>query len=135
MLYGMGMLELGVTFSFEQFVIDHEIARMVKRVVQGIKVNDYTLGVDVIKKVGAANNFIKEKHTRELKATEQSKALLIDRRMRPSWEAKGGKDMTARAREFVCDIIKNHKPEPLPEGALQTIREIVAEADKREAGK
>ena len=36
LIYGMGMLELGVTFSFAQLVIDNEIARMCKRVVQGV---------------------------------------------------------------------------------------------------
>ncbi|NIS68578.1 MAG: [trimethylamine--corrinoid protein] Co-methyltransferase, partial [Proteobacteria bacterium] len=47
LIYGMGMLELGVTFSFGQLMIDNEIAGMVKRVVQGIRVADDTLAVEL----------------------------------------------------------------------------------------
>ena len=46
------MLELGVTFSFEQLVIDNDIISMIKKAMDGIPVNDYTLAVDAIKEVG-----------------------------------------------------------------------------------
>jgi len=31
LIYGMGMLELGITFSLTQLVIDNKIAKMVKK--------------------------------------------------------------------------------------------------------
>ena len=51
-IYGLGMLELGITFDFAQLVIDNEIAEMIKHVVKGIDVNDYTMATNVIKEVG-----------------------------------------------------------------------------------
>ena len=52
------MLELGVTFSMEQLVIDNDIISMIKKAMDGIPVNEYTLAVDAIKEVGVGNDFI-----------------------------------------------------------------------------
>ena len=78
MIYGMGMLELGRTFSFTQLVIDNEIAGMVKRVIQGIGVSDETLATDLIKKVGAGRDFLSQRHTLNMMKREQSQAKLFD---------------------------------------------------------
>jgi trimethylamine:corrinoid methyltransferase-like protein len=56
-IYGAGMLELGMTFSMEQLVIDNDIFGMVKKAMQGIPVSDETLSVESIQKVGVGNNF------------------------------------------------------------------------------
>ena len=40
LIYGLGMIESGVTFDYAQLVIDDEIARMVKQVVGGVRVDD-----------------------------------------------------------------------------------------------
>ncbi|NIO04388.1 MAG: Trimethylamine methyltransferase MttB, partial [Proteobacteria bacterium] len=52
LIYGLGMLEMGMTLSFAQLVMDNEFARMIKHVVKGIPVNDETLAVDVIREIG-----------------------------------------------------------------------------------
>jgi trimethylamine--corrinoid protein Co-methyltransferase len=133
LIYGMGMLELGVTFSFAQLVIDNEIAGMVKRVVQGVKVTDETLAVELIKKVGAGKDFLAQKHTREYMGPEQSKVKLIDRRMRGAWQKRGGKDLAEAAADQARDILQNYKPAPLPDAVLKTLRSIVEEAEAKEA--
>ncbi len=48
LIYGAGMTESGVTFDYAQYVLDNEIATMVKRAVGGIPVNDEDLGVEDI---------------------------------------------------------------------------------------
>jgi trimethylamine--corrinoid protein Co-methyltransferase len=125
----MGMLEMGMTFSFEQLIIDNEMAAMVKRVVQGINVNDDTLAVELIKEVGSGKDFLAQKHTREYMGSEQSKAKLIDRRMRGAWQKRGGKDLAEAAREEAQRILKNHKPVPLPSDIASKIRAIVGEVE------
>jgi trimethylamine--corrinoid protein Co-methyltransferase len=125
----MGMLELGMTFSFAQLMIDNEIARMVKRVVQGIEVSDETLAVDLIKKVGSEGDYLAERHTRQYMGSEQSKARLIDRRMRGAWQKRGGKDLAEAAREQARHILETHKPDPLPPAVASTIRSIVEEVE------
>lgn len=128
-IYGMGMLELGVTFSFAQLLIDDEIATMVKRVVQGIAVNDETLAVDTIKNVGSGKDFLGQRHTRDFMAKEQSKPKLIDRRMRGAWTNRGAKSMAERANDKAIEIIANHKPTPLPDDVLKKFKDIIARAE------
>jgi len=128
LIYGMGMLELGITFDLTQLVIDNEIARMVRVAIKGIEVNDETIALEAIKQVGPGGNFLSAKHTlRHMK--EQSHSKLIDRKMRESWESSGSKDMVERAHEELLSILKNHKPEPLPAETLSSLRSIVENAE------
>ena len=48
LIYGLGMLESGVTMDYGQLVLDNEIARLIKYTVAGIPVNDETLAVEDI---------------------------------------------------------------------------------------
>lgn len=123
------MLELGITFSFTQLLIDAEIVRMIKRVMQGIAVNDETLALEVIKAVGAGGNYLNQKHTRKFMKQEQSRVNLIDRRMRDRWMEKGGKSMADRAREEALKIKQNHHPQPLDPEVSSRLRAIVEEAE------
>ena len=132
MIYGLGMLELGVTFSYAQLLIDDEIAAMCKRVVQGIPVNDETLAVDIIKRVGAGKDFLGQRHTRDFMAREQSKPKIIDRRMRGAWMKRGGKSMADRANEKALEILETHKPVPLPDDVLKEFKEIIQRAQQEE---
>jgi len=132
LIYGMGMLELGVTFSCAQLVMDNEIAAMVKRVVQGVNVSDDTLAVELIKKVGSGKDFLAQKHTRQYMKTEQSKVKLIDRRMRGAWQKRGGKDLAEVAGERAREILEKHKVTELPPEVLSKLRSIVEEAEAKE---
>jgi trimethylamine--corrinoid protein Co-methyltransferase len=124
LIYGLGMLESGVTFDYGQLVMDNEFANMIKHVVNGIPVNDETLAVDVISKVGPFNQFLTERHTlNHMRATSQPK--IIDRNVRDKWANDGAKEMHARALEKARDIIANHKPTPLPDEVRAEMRSIV----------
>ena len=129
MIYGMGMLESGQTWSHEQLVIDNDIVAMNQRAIQGIDVTDDTMGVDVIKKAHEIKEFLHQKHTVQF-MRRQSKSKLIDRQTRGAWEAKGGKDMTQRAKDEVRRILDTHHPEPLSDDVKKTLREIVDSAKK-----
>ncbi|SDO53588.1 trimethylamine---corrinoid protein Co-methyltransferase [Desulforhopalus singaporensis] len=133
LIYGLGMLESGVTFDYGQLVMDNEFARMIKHTVNGIPVTEETLAVDVIKKVGPFNQFITEKHTFE-HMKKMSQPMLIDRRVRDKWQKAGGLTMHEKAAEKARDILKNHKPTPLPDDVRARMRSIVedAEAETRE---
>jgi len=131
-IYGLGMLELGITLDFAQLVIDNEIAAMIKWAVKGIQVSDYEMAVNVIKDVGVAGEFVTHQHTYDNFKTGQSNTRLFDRQMRESWEALGGKDLLERATEKAKFILENHKPDPLPEGTADFMAEIIQEAQEEE---
>jgi trimethylamine--corrinoid protein Co-methyltransferase len=131
-IYGMGMLEMGMTFSFGQLVLDDAIARMVKRVVRGVDVTDYTLAVDEIKEVGGGQgkDFFTLDHTIDNMRTEQAVGGIFDRTPRMIWEvAVGGKDVGVRAAEIAREVLATHKPEPLEQSVKNELRRIVASAE------
>lgn len=124
-IYGMGMTELGMTMSFEQLVIDAEIVKMVRRIMDGIIVGDDELAEEVIKAVGPAGTYLGEKHTRQFMRRESSITTLFDRQMYDGWLHKGAKSVEDRAHEEVLRILEEHKPIPLPDEAARAIHRIV----------
>ena len=129
MIYGLGMLESGITFDYGQLLLDCEFVRMIKFTIQGIPVSDDTLAVDVIKEIGPGSDFLMHNHTFD-GMRKQSKPELIDRKMRLSWESAGATTAYERAVNKAKWILENHKPTPLPDEVLATIRSIVVEAEK-----
>ena len=133
LIYGLGMIESGVTFDYAQLVMDDEIARMVKHVVRGIRVDDETLAVDDIAAVGPFGDFLSldatMRHMREASQPE-----LIDRRVREDWEARGSTDLYQRSLQKARHVLETHRPEPLPDDVLARIRQIVDDADRELAG-
>jgi trimethylamine--corrinoid protein Co-methyltransferase len=130
LIYGLGMLEMGMTIDYGQLVMDNEFARMIKHAVGGIPVNDETLAVDVIKEIGPFKDFLSHETTYRYMRS-QSQPRLIDRRMREDWERDGGTDIYTRAVEEAKYILENHKPEPLPEAVRAELRSIVEDAEKK----
>ncbi|WNY27525.1 Glycine betaine methyltransferase [Methanolapillus ohkumae] len=128
-IYGAGMLELGMTFSMEQLIIDNDIIQMVKKAMEGIPVSEETLGVDQIKKVGIGNNFLALKKTREL-VDLPSSPKLIDRMMFGDWAAAGSKDIASRAHDVYVDVMKNHVVPPVDKDIYAAMKALVDKADK-----
>ena len=131
MIYGLGMIDLGMTLDFGQLVVDNEIAKMVRKVLGGIPVNEDTLAVDVIRKVGAGGHYLMEEHTLKHMRTTQSQSRLFDRNSRSTWQSKGATDLATRATEEARTILKNHKPEPLPESTAKTLKGIIEQAEEK----
>lgn len=127
-LYGAGMIEMGMTFDLAQLMIDSEIFRMVLHTINGFQVNEETLALDVIKEV-KFGEFLSQKHTSETFAKYQSNASISNRQSRKSWLEAGGKDMPTAALEKVYDILANYKPDPLTEDQAAYVRKIVEDAE------
>jgi len=130
LIYGAGMIESGVTFDYAQYVLDNDMARMIKHAVQGVPVNDETLNVDDVHVVGSFGDYLSLESTmRHMR--EQSQPRFMDRRVREDWQAAGGRDAYDAAREAAKRILDEYHPEPLPGEAAERIDAIVAEAEER----
>jgi trimethylamine--corrinoid protein Co-methyltransferase len=125
------MTESGVTFDQAQLVMDNEFIKMIRMVVMGIPVNDDTLMVDDIVKVGAFGDYLSLDSTLKLMRS-LSMPKLLDRRVREDWELEKT-DLYTRSQREAKRILDTHKPEPLPDDVKAQLRGIVAKADK-EAG-
>ena len=132
LIYGLGMLESGVTIDYAQLVMDAEFARMVKYCVPGIPVTDETLSVDVIAEVGPFSDFLSHDDTyKGMRGQSQSK--FIDRRVREEWAAAGSTTMYDRSLAEARRILETHVPEPLPEEVAAKLKSII-EAAENELG-
>jgi len=133
MIYGLGMLEGGLTWDYAQLVMQNEMVRMILHTVKGIPVSDEKMAIEVVRAVGPGGEFISHEHTfRNFK--ELSRGELLDRRNREAWLADGGKDIVEKSYEKAIDILENFKnPSPLPENIQRQLKEIVKEAEAETA--
>jgi trimethylamine---corrinoid protein Co-methyltransferase len=118
-----GLLDQDLTVSYDKLVIDNEILGMCMRVLKGIEVNEDTLGVEMIERVGPGGDFLAEEHTIKYMHDEFFKSKLADRDSYNNWKASGRKDMRARAREQLNNIINTHKSPGIDKSIDILIRE------------
>lgn len=128
-IYGLGMLEMGMTISYSQLLMDAEMAEMMLFSMDGIVVNDETLSVDVIKEVGPRSDFLAHMNTFE-NMYIQSKPKLIDRLTRDRWNEAGHLDMESRALIAAKELLATWEPEPLSEEACARVRAVLNAAER-----
>ncbi|MCD6485628.1 MAG: trimethylamine methyltransferase family protein [Candidatus Odinarchaeota archaeon] len=127
-----GTIEQALTISLESLVIDNEIAGMVYRALKGIEVNEDTLALDILEKVGPGGHFLGQRHTLDHIKTEHFLPKLSNRIRRDMWEAAGSKDIWAVAKEEVGRILKEHTvEEPLDPDVEKELEEYVKMVVKR----
>lgn len=129
-IYGLGMLDMGITLDFTKLVVDNEFAYMIKRAVAGIEVNADTIAFDTISQVGAGGEFVSHEHTFLNFKNTQSSSNLIDRRNADDWVRLGSHDMWEKANEVAKDLYDNYDPNPLSESVKKEIRGYVNEAEE-----
>jgi trimethylamine--corrinoid protein Co-methyltransferase len=110
--------------SPEMLVIDNEIVEEALRIARGFEVNEDTLAVDVIRKVGPGGHFLAEKHTLKYLLKEHLIPKISDRKTFEAWKEAGGKDIVKVAKEKVHEILATHKPETIPKDVQKDIAEI-----------
>ena len=132
-LSGAGEIEMGMTASPEQLVIDNEILGLILRAVRGINVNSDTLATGLIEKIGPGGHYLSSEHTRRYYSTEHHIAELSDRTTRAQWEKAQSKDIVQRAHEKMNQLLKDHPTQPLDRGIEKEFQGILSEADREAA--
>lgn len=126
---GLGVLDGSTLLSYEQLLFDHEIAGMTLKTFSGVEVNDETLAVDLIKKIGIGGSYLGQKHTM---------AHIRDYHVQLMWQnesfdqlvRKGGMDSLMAANERTESILKEHKPVPLDKDIASRIDRVVKDFGK-----
>ena len=111
MLLGVGFLHGSRIWSFAEMMMDCEIFSIIRKMMQGIEVNDETLALDSIAAVGPSGHFLAQKHTRQ-HMHDLFMPQFMDRRPYSEWESKkdDARDWAlAKARK----ILAEHQPVPL----------------------
>jgi trimethylamine---corrinoid protein Co-methyltransferase len=121
----MGMLDMGMTLSFQQLLVDHEIARMILRTVSGLKVDSEHLALDVISKVGIGGHFMTEDNTLKFFKEETVEPFLFTRENYDSWINRRSPEVKAIATEEVKKILRDHEVALLPDGVEKEFTKII----------
>jgi trimethylamine--corrinoid protein Co-methyltransferase len=132
LIIGAGVIDTCMAASPVQLVIDDEIMGIARRLSQGIKVNEDTLAVDAIDRVGPRGHFLSDLHTlQHLRTGELIRTEIFDRDLRDIWVSKGAKGLEQKAREKALAILDKHEVEPLPEDVVEELKSIVGKADQQ----
>lgn len=126
----VGHVENAVTFSPQQLVIDNEVSRSMRRMLKPIAVNDDTLALDTIRKVGIGGNYLGEMHTAEHFRDELFFSELFETLPWESAHAQEIKGMENKAYEKARELW-SEMPEPvISDEQIKAIDAVVAQASK-----
>jgi len=128
MLLGAGFLHGSRIWSFAEMQMDCEIFSIIEKTMQGIVVDDVTLALDAIAKVGPGGNFLSQKHTRA-HMRDLFLPQFMDRRPYNEWEAKQD-DARDWALEKARRILAEHQPDPLDPKVSEEMGKIIASLEK-----
>ena len=118
-IYSIGLLGSAQILSLDKMVLDNHLAHQIETMVKPVLVDEEHLQADLIERVGIGGHYLTQRETRTFTRREYV----------PVWPP-AGKTMLEIARAEALDILHNHQPPPLPEGAADKIEAIVAEVDK-----
>ncbi|MFX0041504.1 MAG: trimethylamine methyltransferase family protein [Candidatus Hodarchaeota archaeon] len=105
-----GTYESSLAEALELLVIDNELIDIVKRGMDGIRVDDEALAINEIKRVATeGKNYLMLKHTAKNTRKELFVPLLSDRNRRTIWQKAGATDIIERAKLKVEEILENQK--------------------------
>jgi trimethylamine---corrinoid protein Co-methyltransferase len=118
-IYSVGLLGAAQILSLEKMVFDNHLIHQLETMLTPINVDEAHLQAELIKQVGVGGEFLTKKET--LKYTREEYVSIW-----PPYDKKLMEMIHAEAQE----ILNNHTPPPLPQGAEKRIQEILEEADK-----
>ena len=111
MLLGIGLLHGSRIWSYEQMILDAEIAGIVDAMLRGVPTDDASLALDAIAEVGPGGDYLTSPHTRTA-MKGMWKATYLDRRPYGAWEADPEKPHRD-ALEHARTLLREHRPVPL----------------------
>ena len=113
--HDVGYLDFGRTGSLEMIIIQDECIDQIRRLDQGIPVDDEMLAVDVVREVGSQGDFLSHPHSlKHLRAT-QWRPTLSNRSGYEEWKTAGATSLLERAQLKLKHILKEHRPAPIPQ--------------------
>jgi trimethylamine---corrinoid protein Co-methyltransferase len=127
LIHDVGYMESGLTTSYEMIALTDELVAMTDNMIKGIEVNDETLLVDEIDRVGPGGNYLDSKATLK-RFREYWRPGLLDRRLRQQWLDKGSLTLGQRLTAKVIKILDEYRPEELEVEKSRKLREILAQA-------
>ncbi|NNG00217.1 MAG: trimethylamine methyltransferase [Desulfobacteraceae bacterium] len=129
-IHDVGYIESGHTSSLEMVTLADELVAMSRYFVDGLRVDEDTLALDVIdrvaRNVGKGAIFLNDEHTFKHFKTDLFHPKLADRSRFELWHENGAKEMQQRCTEKARKILVQHQVTPKSEAVLKGIEAILA---------
>lgn len=126
----LGGLDNEGTHSPTQMVIDNEVCKMVGKVLDGIKVDQERLAIDLIKEVGPVpGNYLKTEHTRQHWQEEYLIPEVSVREEYNAWVMDGKKGVVEQAKDVARHLMETHEHNPLPPAAEKELAKVLVAAE------
>ena len=130
-IQGPGALETSGTLCLEQIVVDEEIARLCKRLRDGIDTSDEKDFYEDIKEVKPGGHFLSQMNTlRTCRSAEFLMPMLSDRNAFESWVQLGSPDLYDKAQQKVEEILATPQKQPLSDDVIGKLEEITRRAEE-----
>jgi trimethylamine:corrinoid methyltransferase-like protein len=117
-IYSMGLLAKSQVLSLDKMVLDNHITKQIEISLGPIAIDEAHLQADLIERVGIGGHFLDQPETRSVTRDEYV----------PVWPPSGV-DILELVHEEAEQILAEHQPPPLPQGAEGALGEILDEAD------
>jgi trimethylamine---corrinoid protein Co-methyltransferase len=122
-----GMFSTGLCASLEQIVLDAEMFAYCKRIGRGIMVNEKSLALETITRVGHKGEYMAEENTlTSLGSGEHWEPTVSNRAVYENWKNGGKNSVLERAGQEVRSILKKHTPPELDSNRQREIARIIA---------
>ena len=128
LIHDVGFLEYGSTSSLEMITMANELIAMSRFYVQGIPVNDGTLALEAIERVGRGGPgsiFLMDDHTYDHFMEALFLPKLLDRSRYDAWENEGAMDLYKRCNMEAKRILFEHEVDSKPDAVLKEIEQIL----------
>jgi trimethylamine:corrinoid methyltransferase-like protein len=123
----MGTLDEGITFSLHGLLFADELAGLLRRMWRGIEVSADMLAMEMTHQQGPRGNYLAHEHTARYCRRETWSARYLGARYPTASGGLPDEDLFERIDHELQEILRNHRPDPLPEATLDEMRSIQEE--------
>lgn len=124
MIHDIGLMDHCSMVSPELIVMVDEIVGMVEVMTGGIEINEETLALDLIDRVGPGGNFLAEDHTLEHFRSHWVPSIMDRTQMAVDDSGVTIKHSQDLLREKTLKILEEHHPQPLPEDKVAELKKL-----------
>ena len=123
----LGGADQAMSASLDQLILDAEVYEHARAYLRRFEINDDTLALDVIHKVGPGGHFLGERHTvehfkKEIWSRTMADTFILDPMSKGSF--------SERAKTKVREILSTHKAPPIKEAVHKEMGQILKDAEK-----
>jgi trimethylamine--corrinoid protein Co-methyltransferase len=123
--HAAGWLESGLVASYEKFIVDIEMLRMLKEEFTPLEIDEASLAFGAHEEVGHGGHFLGAAHTLERFRDCFYRPLLSSTENYERWQRNGGRDAADRAGDIWRQKLETYEQPPLDSGIRAQLDEYV----------